>query len=102
MQATSSDEGNKHRTVVLEVHDKKTIPDEPACCSCPKCFKVSPITATALMGLSSILAFGSGFFQSSYMSFGSGVISVFALVLQRRESLMLLSAATGGQHPGAA
>lgn len=88
MQAST---GEDKRTVVLEVH-KTTIPDEPKCCQCPPCFKtVNPITATALMGLSSVLAFGSGFFQSSYMSFGSGVIAVLALVLQRRESLLLLS-----------
>lgn len=88
MQAST---GEDKRTVVLEVH-KSTIPDEPKCCQCPPCFKtVNPITATALMGLSSVLAFGSGFFQSSYMSFGSGVIAVMALVLQRRESLLLLS-----------
>lgn len=74
------------------VEDKKA-----TCCGC---LSIPPIAATALIGVSTVLAFGSGFFGSSYMSFGSGVISVIALVLQRRASMLaaIENATTSPHH----
>ena len=76
----------------VAVEDKKA-----TCCGC---LSIPPIAATALIGVSTVLAFGSGFFGSSYMSFGSGVISVIALVLQRRASMLaaIENATTSSPH----
>ena len=79
-------------TIAAAVEDKKV-----TCCGC---LTISPMAPTALVGLSTVLAFGSGFFGSSYMSFGAGVISVVALVLQRRASMLAaLHGGTAGNHP---
>jgi hypothetical protein len=67
--------------------------------TCCGCLTIPPIAPTALIGVSTVLAFGSGFFGSSYMSFGSGVISVIALVLQRRASMLAaIETATSPHH----
>ena len=75
-----------------------TVEDKKA--TCCGCLSIPPIAPTALIGISTVLAFGSGFFGSSYMSFGSGVISVIALVLQRRASMLaaIESATSAHQH----
>ena len=67
--------------------------------TCCGCLTIPPIAPTALIGVSTVLAFGSGFFGSSYMSFGAGVISVIALVLQRRASMLAaIETATSPHH----
>lgn len=40
------------------------------------------VLAKLLQGATIILAFGSGFFASAYLSFGAGVLGTFGLVLQ--------------------
>jgi len=74
------------KVIVVESVALPNIEDKKA--TCCGCLTIPPIAPTALIGVSTVLAFGSGFFGSSYMSFGAGVISVIALVLQRRASML--------------
>lgn len=83
---------------VIVVENVPLPPDDKKA-TCCGCLTIPPIAPTALIGVSTVLAFGSGFFGSSYMSFGAGVISVIALVLQRRASMLAaIETATSPHH----
>lgn len=88
------------KVIVVESVALPGAPVEDKKATCCGCLSIPPIAATALIGVSTVLAFGSGFFGSSYMSFGSGVISVIALVLQRRASMLaaIENATTASPH----
>jgi hypothetical protein len=85
------------KVIVVESVALPVVEDKKA--TCCGCLTIPPIAPTALIGVSTVLAFGSGFFSSSYMSFGAGVISVIALVLQRRASMLAaIETATSPHH----